>query len=369
LEYKLLGGGILVHQKSLNELGEAEAVIFDCDGTIIDSTKSYYLTDKVAACIILEKLYGLRIYLGRDLDDVLFRLDMLGGFNNDWHKTSLVIQALLLHSETSGKKVGVNLGPVDHVEEYIERCSVKESFPEDVKAGVAWLIKKISENYGRFMSLGDFEKLVDTEAEKIGKAEQIKDARKTLGPLTSYGSGLLTTLYDELFLGEEGIRRRYGVDPRYVSWGGMLDREELLISQETLRKLEEIVPKGLAIATGRGRWETEKSLKTLIKYFNLEASIFAADLPGEFEKPDARMLIECSKRLNARRVIYVGNSLEDLLLVKNAVKHGVKALFIGVLTNPYAFDHFIRDQADAIIDEVNLLPKVLERKNSFWKPI
>jgi len=367
MEYKLLGEGVLALRRSLGEIRDAEAIIFDCDGTIIDSKESYYLADKAVACIILEQLYGLKCYLGKDLDDAIAELEMLGGFNNDWHKTSLIIQALLLHSGTR-ERIRRDLAPIGQVEDYLERCFVEDSYPPDVKAGVKWLAEKASCNYGRFMSLADFEELVDMEAERLGKADQVRDFRAVSGPLTEYGSSLLTTLYEEVFLGEQGVRKRYGVDPSYVSWKGMLDREKIMISRETLEKLEKLVPKGLAIATGRGRWETEKTLKPLLEYFDLEASIFSAEFPGLFEKPSARMLVECSRRLSASKIIYVGNSFEDLLLVKNSRKKGVKALFVGVLTNPHALDLFMRNKADAIIDEVNLLPKVLEKEEIFWRP-
>jgi phosphoglycolate phosphatase-like HAD superfamily hydrolase len=66
--------------------------------------------------------------------------------------------------------------------------------------------------------------------------------------------------------------------------------------------------------------------------------------------------------------MYVGNSLEDLLLVENARKNGLNAFFTGVLTNPYALEVFIRKGADAIIDNVNLLPRLMEREEAFWKP-
>ncbi len=368
MNYKLLGEGVIVYRKSFDKLQEVEAVIFDCDGTLVDSTGSYYVADRMVACIILEMLYGLRGSLGEDVNDLLAGLEILGGFNNDWDKTSLLIQAIVLKADKPPEKIANSIPRINNIEDYLRRCSVEESSPDYIKVGVKWLSEKVSQAYGGFMSLKEFEGIVDAEAERLGRITQIRDLRSLLGPLSSYRSGLLTMLYEEVFLGEEGVREKYGVEPRYISWRGLLDGEKLLIEGDVLEAVRESAPKGLAIATGRGRWETEKSLGALLEYFTLEASVFSADLPSRYEKPDPRILIECSKRLGAEKVMYVGNSLEDLLLVENARGNGLDAVFTGVLTNPHALEIFIKRGADAIIEEVNLLPRLFERGEVLWRP-
>jgi phosphoglycolate phosphatase-like HAD superfamily hydrolase len=368
MSYKLLGEGVIVNQRSYDKLGEVEAIIFDCDGTLVDSTDSYYLADRIVACIILEKLYGLECSLGRDVNNILARVEMLGGFNNDWDKTSLITQAIILRADKMVERIADDITEMDDVGVYLERCMVEGSSPGYVLDGLRWVSEEASWVYGGFMSLRDFEEIIDVEAKRLDGLKWIRELRSLLGPLTRYGSGLLTTLYDEIYLGEERVRERYGVKPRYVSWEGLLSREKPLIMEDVLEKLGESVPKGIAIATGRGRWETEKSLGSLIEYFNLEASIFSADLPNRYEKPDPGILIECSRRLGAGKIMYVGNSLEDLLLVENARRNGLDAVFAGVLTNPYALEIFIRRGADAIIDDINLLPRLIEREEVFWRP-
>jgi phosphoglycolate phosphatase-like HAD superfamily hydrolase len=370
MDYRLLGEGIMVNQRSYDKLAEVEAIIFDCDGTLIDSTESYYLADRIVACIILEKLYGLRCSLGKDMNDVLARLEMLGGFNNDWNKTSLITQAIIMKVDEPVERITDDITEIDDMNVYLGKCMVEVSSPGYVLDGLRWLSDKTSQAYGGLMWLRDFEELIDAEAEMLGRLMRVRELRSILGPLTRYGSGLLTTLYDEVYLGIDGVKERYGVEPRYVSWEGLLERERPLITEDVLARLSEGVPRGIAIATGRGRWETEKALGGLINYFNLEASIFAAEVPDRYEKPDPGLLVECSRRLGVERIMYVGNSLEDLILVENARRNGLNALFTGVLTNPYALEVFIRRGADAIIDDINLLPRLIEKEKeeTFWKP-
>ena len=366
MRYKLLGEGVMVLGERLDELAEAEAVIFDCDGVLIDSTKSYHLADKIATCIILDKLYGVKPLLGEDFEDALKRIEVLGGFNNDWHKTSLMIQAISIHLKPP-KTIRRDLGRID-VSEYVKRCEASETSPKEVKAAIEWVRRKAGEMYGRYVDLKSFEKELEREAEKLGRAKELNELREALGPLTSYGSGLLTTLYDEIYLGEEGIRERYGSRPRYVSWRGLLDREIVLVREEALEELLRLLPRGITIATGRGRWETERVLGSLTKYFDLDVGVFSADSPMEYEKPSSKILVECSRRLRAERIIYVGDSFEDLLSARKASEEGLDAFFVGVLTNPYSLDLFIKQEADAIIDDVNMLPRVLKKEEKFWSP-
>ncbi len=164
------------------------------------------------------------------------------------------------------------------------------------------------------------------------------------------------------------MREKYGEKPHYVHWEGAVNRETPLIREETLQELVNLLPKGLAIVTGKGRWEAEKTLGPLLRYFDLEASVFIADQREAGEKPDPTTLIECAEKLKAEKIIYVGDSAEDLLLVKNAVKEGLDASFAGVLTNEYALNFFIENEADIILEDVNNLPKIFRREETIWSP-
>lgn len=366
MSYKLLGEGLLIRVDKFDEISELEAVIFDVDGTLIDVRKSYGLTIKLTPCIILEKLYGIECRLGSDVDEIIGSIKMLGGFNNDWNTSSIITQTIFLYTSQVRKRQE-SLGRIN-IEDYLNRVVEGESGPEHVRKSIKWLHGIIKEHYGKYFEREDLESLLDKEAEKFGKAEALKELRNSLGPLTSYGSGILTTLFDEIYLGEEGIRRRYGTDPLYVSWRGAILEEELLIEKETLRELSELVPRGLAIVTGRGRWESEKSLKPILEYFDLESSIFIGGIPRRPEKPDPTGLIECARAMGANKVLYVGDSAEDLIMVRKASEKGLETMFAGVLTHEYSLNFFIENGAEIITENINNLPRALQREEKPWKP-
>ena len=356
----------MVSSEKYRDISEADAVIFDCDGTIVDVHDSYQLTTKLTTCIILGEIFGVECELGEDFDSAASYLKLLGGFNNDWDKSSVMIQLLALHLKDLRKKSS-NLGKVE-VEKYLSPVSREKSSPPEIGKALEWLKKVISDNLGRFMTRRDLEKIFDLEAEKLGKLEFLEDLRRLLGPAERYGDGALTTLFDEIYLGEEGVREKYGAEPRYVEWEGAINREKIIIAEETLQELVELLPRGLAIVTGRGRWETEKTLGDLVNYFDLNASTFIADQREIGEKPDPTALIESIKRLGSRKTIYVGDSAEDLLFTKRAAERGVDASFAGVAGDEQMLGYFLENGADAVLDDVNNLPKLFEREAKLWKP-
>jgi len=56
---------------------------------------------------------------------------------------------------------------------------------------------------------------------------------------------------------------------------------------------------------------------------------------------------------------------DQLLIIALRYKHG--GMQAVESTNPYALEIFIRKRADAIIDDVSLLPRLIEREEGFLK--
>lgn len=367
MSYKLLSSGILVRSEKVEELLEIDSIVFDCDGTIIDTFNSYYLTDKLTTCILLNEICGLEVKLGKDADDAVKSLKALGGFNKDWNVVLILTQAIVAHSDQALRIASGGLGLID-VEGFLPRVLRDESEPDFVARALRWLKKTCSSLYGEYVDRKGVEALIDQLPLSKDRLKLLKELRHMLGSDMSYGSNILSTLFEEIYLGEEGVKRRYHAEPRYARWKGAIENERVLVREETLKELVEIAEKGLAILTGRGYWETEYTLGDLMKYFDADASSFTGELDESFEKPNPDGFILCSEKLGAERILYVGDSAEDLLMVKNASAKGIKALFAGVLTNEEMTDYFLKKGADLILDDVNLLPRALKVDEAFWRP-
>lgn len=340
----------------LGKIGGAEAAVFDCDGTLIDASGSYDLAIKLTTAIVLDRVCGLKIQLGPELDRALDILRLLGGFNNDWDSTSAIIQAICVFAPESPPHPirSENL----RVEDYVERVNAGESAPEYVAKALRWLEREFSACEG-FMDLKAVEEVIEALARGLSSHKRLIRLREVLGYPGEFGGSFLATLFDEIFLGARGVEEKYGMRPRYVVYRGTLENERLMIEEETLKRLRDLMPRGLALMTGRGRWETEKTMAQLLRYFNLSASIYSADLGPDYEKPSAKPLVESAHRLGAEKIIYVGNSMEDLLTAQAASREGVETAFIAVAQNRLSGRQLAEKGADAIIDDINLLPDLI----------
>ena len=134
-----------------------------------------------------------------------------------------------------------------------------------------------------------------------------------------------------------------------------------------------IFKKKMAIVSGRARLATEYSLNKLLRSFDLDASVFLEDEEREViannlnvrvNKPEPYALLKALKGLNAKSAISVGDSAEDIIMSRK-VGEKYPVVFCGVygtgIDSNAQFKMFMERDADAIIENVNLLPKLLSQ--------
>jgi phosphoglycolate phosphatase-like HAD superfamily hydrolase len=80
-------------------------------------------------------------------------------------------------------------------------------------------------------------------------------------------------------------------------------------------------------------------------------------------KPNPESLIRAIKGMNSRNTIYVGDSMEDLIMAKKATEQGLITTFCGIIgtsKNPQKkLELFEKNGALLVLESINLLPKVL----------
>lgn len=346
--------------RDIEKIRDAEAVILDCDGTIIDASGSYDLAVRIVTAIIIDKLFGVEIEFGEDFERALARLRMTGGFNNDSDSTSSLIQAICIFLPDTADIKSSKWERLENIDKYVKPLERDTSSPEYIHEAVEWLECEIRTRKKEYFDLRKIEKLLDTKASILKKSVRLSKLREILNYPGAFGESLLTTLFDEVFLGREGVRAKYSVDACYVNYEGTLKNEKILIYEESIKKLVKLLPKGVALVTGRGRWETEKTLQPILKYINMEASIFTADKGIEYEKPNPKSLIESAETLKARRIIYVGDSMEDLIMSEAAIKEGLSVGFVAISSREELFKEFKERGANAILNNVNELPELIQ---------
>jgi phosphoglycolate phosphatase-like HAD superfamily hydrolase len=349
--------------RDTEKITDAEAAVLDCDGTIIDASNSYDLAIRIAIAIIIDKLFNIEIELGEDFEDALCALRMTGGFNNDCDSTSVLLQTICIFLPSILDIKLTKWDKVENADKYAKPVAAAQSSPRFIHEALKWLSYEIKSRK-EYLDLRKIEKLLDVKAVNLGVSDKLFKLRSILNYPGPFKESFLTTLFDEIFLGAEGVREKYSWEPRYIDYSGTLKNEKLLIREESVKRLNELLPKGVALVTGRGRWETEKTLQPILKYFKMEASIFTADKGSEYEKPSPKSLIETANILRTKKIIYVGNSMEDLLMSQAASRKGLEIGFIAVSDNEELSREFEALGANAILEDINELPILIEATRS-----
>ncbi|MCS7136863.1 MAG: HAD family hydrolase [Candidatus Caldarchaeum sp.] len=361
------GGVSYVRFDSMERLSSIEGVVFDCDGVLIDEKTSYDEALKEAASELLKLLTGFWVESSEISSEAIYRIRAVGSFNNDCDTLALLVEWLFkMLSDRHGNSLVERLSKL-RMKDYPELSGIlkTESF-ERLEAGAAsgWLeelSRRVSALEGTAATLADVESTIGLSSETVA------ELKKALNYPDKYGKSLLTTVFDEVFFGSDLIREVRGSGP-YFEFEGKLKHEKLLVEPQTLESLQR---RGLVLgmSTGRGSWETWRTLGSLSNMFEKQACVFIGDFvaaePSKkelYEKPSPWSLVKAVKNLHREGyVLYIGNSAEDLIMYKNARKEVDKLVFAGVYDNSYdVADYFQENGADLIIPKVNNLPKILD---------
>ena len=340
-----------VRRDAIAPIKEVSTLIFDCDGVLIDARNSYNRSIGRTVSYLSQNLLNMPIPEQAISEQVIYSFRKSGGFNNDWDATCAILlylytklpqQALdsiqtLAESQVNGSSL---------VADVFERISeISRSLqPIDVTsvddAGIEKDLLMLAEK-------ADSRGLVSIE-EVLSKSIST-DVLKSFSWLMSHpaavGVSLVTTVFEELFLGPDLFRRKYGLQPRFITEGvGLVADEKPVVSEETLHLLTERFGKlALGVVSGRSQLTAEYTLGTRLKRFNSDLVVFVEDdistalKNGELEqakgfgKPSPYGLLKAEKAASkSGLILYIGDSKEDLLMVERANRVSNRFISSGV---------------------------------------
>ena len=97
--------------------------------------------------------------------------------------------------------------------------------------------------------------------------------------------------------------------------------------------------------------------------FNVENSVFLEDESRDLAKPNPQSLIRAMKGLNSKNCLYVGDSMEDIILTEKTSEFGFQATFCGIYGSSnlpeMKKNMFIKKNAPFVLESINSLPKAL----------
>jgi len=381
------GEGTYLRRESLNNLKSVNAVIFDCDGVLIDIRESYNKANSQVVAFMMKELTGSSFAENLVSRETVYLFKKSGGFNNDWDLTFVLLATILCKLPKDFRATFKKRVKLSRSEKALLRrfLSVKEGIRKEWDpAALDNLRDALEDAIKETAEKSDASGIVSFE-EKLVKdgSEELRDFYVVVKSFLSYpggvGESLLTTVYEEIFCGPQLFKGLYGQEPRFY-WGkGLIENEQVIIQPETLKQLVSTLSEAnFGIASGRLRQLTEYVLKELLDGFDSKALVFLDDIiaaEGEatrregievnLKKPNPYSLLRSSKGLRPfRRALYVGDSMEDAMVVKEANRLDPRFLFAGVYRHSdckeEVLNDFLKAEADMILPSVNELPELLE---------
>ena len=313
--------GIYIDDSKMDNLDEIDSIIFDCDGVLIDITKSYDLTIIKTTKYVLNNFTKINNVIDVDFK-IIDGFKSTGGFNDEVDLTYAAIISLVAANQL-GKD--------------------QTSFIFDVI------------NNADYNGIASVEKYI----ENLTDISNIKKQLSYPGP---HHTNPLYQIFDQLFYGPELYEKLFE-NPSKFSEPGLIEQDDVLLNNLLIEKLQKKFNSKIAMVTGRGKESVRYSLKTLLNTFNLKHSVFLEDEPRELAKPNPLPLLNSIKGMKSISAMYVGDSMEDFIMANEVTKLGTKTTFCGILgTSKHPqekLELFKKNNAVLVLDSINLLPKVL----------
>jgi len=307
------------------KVDELDSTIFDCDGVLIDVSKSYDTTINKTISYVLKEIADITVDTPLT-NEMLLKFKSTGGFNDEiditYSGTLCYIAAKKLNKNPTELILDVLNNADDTGIEYVEG-----------------FLNKIE---------------VD-----------ISDIKSRLGYPSIEKNDLIHATFDQLFFGPELYRKIFQKESNF-SGNGLIENDNVIVNSELVEALKKKFDDKIAIVTGRGFNAISSSLKELLSQFNVENSVFLEDEPRDLAKPNPQSLIRAMKGLNSNNCLYVGDSMEDMILAQKSSELGFKATFCGIYGSGKLPEMrkklFTEYNVPLILETITQLPDILIKK-------
>ena len=361
------------------EIEMIDAVIFDCDGVLIDVRESYNRAISRTVSKIVEAVTKCRFPEDLITDRMLFAFRRSGGFNNDWDLTYTILTFILCNlppkiRESIEKHLKMTKEGADPHEKLLDlmREAERDGLSLLDRTVIGKLIDDLFKFAGKLDSTG-----IDSVNKNLLIDESLESFYEIIRDFLNYpgdvGESIIATLFEEVFCGSSLFREVYGLEPKFYRGRGLIENERLIVKPNVLDRLGRIIGGfRFGISSGSGVRQAEYVLGNLLRMFNHKALVFKEDIDrAEREvgvrlwKPNPYPLLRSASALEPfRYALYVGDSMEDLIMVDEARRTDKRFLFAGVYyySSPReeALKAFLEAGCDLILPSVNELPDVLE---------
>ncbi|MDW0155670.1 MAG: HAD-IA family hydrolase [Nitrososphaeraceae archaeon] len=304
-------------------------IIFDIDGTLIDTRESYNKSIKKTVQFLVKYIDISKENLGKIVsDEQIFKFRKSGMFNNDIDTSYALVLSILC-------------GPPKKADLLF--------FIENIAQSASSKGIKSVENY-----LKDYSEI------------RLKQIKKLLMYPGDVKTSIIARVFDEYFYGPQLFKKQHGTNSKYYSGRPLIENDILLATNSTLKKISNMFDMRTGIVSGRSRIAAEYSLKSVFKLFDIKGSVYLEDEKREMGKPNPSALIKSVKSFGVSNAFYVGDSAEDLFMVQRARKiSNLDIKLIGVCASNARSNQirslFTSNGTSLIVKNINELPNILNK--------
>ncbi len=313
--------GIHVDDSRIHALDEVDAIVFDCDGVLVDITKSYDMAIIQTVRYVLENLARIDGVIDIDFK-IIDGFKSTGGFNDEVDLTYAAIISLV-----AAKKL------------------------EQDQTDFIFDVIRNSDSSG----IASVEKYIEGQAD-------VSEIKRQLSYPGTHHENPLYQIFDQIFYGPQLYRKLFNKTSDFSN-PGLIEQDDVIVNDALVEKLQKKFGSKIAMVTGRGKESVGYSLKSLLTKFDLIHSVFLEDEPRELAKPNPQSLLDSIGGMKSVLTLYVGDSMEDFIMAKKATDLGCKTMFCGIIgtsKNPQdKLDLFEKNGAVLVLDSINELSEVL----------
>ena len=309
------------------KVDEFDSIIFDCDGVLIDVTTSYDTTINKTISYVLKEIADITVDTPLT-NEMLLKFKSTGGFNDE---IDITYSGVLCY--IAAKKLKKN--PTELILDILNNAD---------DTGIAYI--------------EGFLDKIDVD---------ISDIKSRLNYPSVEKNDLIHATFDQLFFGPELYEKIFQKKSKF-SDRGFIENDNVIVTSALIEALKKKFNDKIAIVTGRGLDAISSSLKEILNQFNVENSVFLEDEPRDLAKPNPQSLIRAMKGLNSKNCLYVGDSMEDMILAKKASELGFNATFCGIYGSSKLPEMkkklFTEHNVPLILETINQLPDILTNERS-----
>jgi phosphoglycolate phosphatase-like HAD superfamily hydrolase len=387
---KVDGRRAYIRKDRIGTFKRVDGVVFDCDGVLVDTRDSYNSAISKTVAYILTGLTSCKVRETWVTNELIYNFRKSGGFNNDWDTVygilmftlSSLPQEAQIRLKTLMEMIEWQKNPYERLT--LMRNAAEKEFKPSLCDSV--LSEEMMSLLLRFTSALDETGVASVDwnlVDKYGGNESFFDffhvLVRFLHTPAKVGQSIIATVFEEFFCGSFLFWDTFRIEPKFNFKPGKIENEKLIIKTETIDHLVSLLEKNnLGIASGSRKKPAKHVLGTLLDKFNREALVFLEDMEAaerklsekegqevSLKKPNPFSLLKAVESFgNYDSVLYVGDSMEDMIIVDKARKTGKPFLSVGVYefsgVGDIVVDSFLEAGCDMIIPSVNELPFVLE---------